>query len=123
MTDYLSREDLFYLIRRCGVGPIRDVGLLEVAVLRPRTHVYGKDAYPTIHLKAAALLESLVGNHSLVDGNKRIGWLAVVVFYDLNGYEFILSDDDAYELVVAVAARQISFEALATRLSGSTRPR
>ncbi|WP_175953814.1 type II toxin-antitoxin system death-on-curing family toxin [Schaalia sp. Marseille-Q2122] len=123
MTEFLTREDLFYLVERLGVGPIRDFGLLEAAMMRPRTNLYGEDVYPTLHRKAAALLESLVRNHSLADGNKRLGWLATVVFYDLNGYEFRLSDDEAYELVIAVAAGELPVDLLAEKLTEATRPR
>ena len=74
------------LVEDLGVGPVRDVGLLESAAARPRTSLWGGDAYPTLGSKAAALLDSLVNNHALVDGNKRLGWLATVVFLDLNGW-------------------------------------
>lgn len=57
---------------------------------------FGADAYPWIDRKAAVLLESLVRNHALIDGNKRIGWLATVVFYGLNNIELYAPDDDAY---------------------------
>jgi death-on-curing protein len=53
--------------------PIRDVGLLGSAAARPRTTVFGADAYPDLWTKAAALLDSIVNNHALVDGNKRLG--------------------------------------------------
>lgn len=104
MTDYLNLEDVLGLIEDLGVGPIRDIGLLDSAVHRPSVSVFGVDAYPGIDEKAAVLLESLVSNHALVDGNKRIGWLATVVFYGLNGVTLNAPDDDAYDLVVAIAS-------------------
>ena len=55
--------------------------------------LYGEEAYPDLGRKAAALLDSLIGNHGLVDGNKRLGWLAVVVFYGLNGVDLDAPDD------------------------------
>ena len=72
MTEYLTLEDLLALIEDLGVGPIRDVGLLDSAIHRPQATVYGDDAYPDLDQKAAVLLESLVRNHALIDGNKRI---------------------------------------------------
>lgn len=66
------------------VGPVRDVGLLDAAVHRPRTTVFGNDAYATIDEKAAAMLKSILRNHALVDGNTRLGWLAVTVLYRIN---------------------------------------
>ena len=105
MIHYLTLEDLLTLIDDLGVGPVRDVGLLDSAAHRPSTSLWGSEAYPTIDEKAAALLQSLVGNHALIDGNKRLGWLAVVVFYAINGIELEAPDDDAYDLVIAVATQ------------------
>lgn len=108
MTHYLALEDLLLLAEDLRVGPVRDVGLLESAVVRPRTSLWGDDAYPSLELKAAALLDSLVNNHSLVDGNKRLGWLATVVFLDINGMWVEAPDDDAYNLVIGVANGKVS---------------
>jgi len=85
VIEYLSLEDLLSLVGDLGVGPIRDIGLLDSAAHRPQVSVLGEDAYPGVHEKAAVLLESIVRNHPLVDGNKRLGWLSTVVFYGLNG--------------------------------------
>jgi death on curing protein len=73
-------------------------------VHRPRASVLGQDAYPDVLTKAAALLHSLARNYPLVDGNKRLAWLATYVFCAKNGIELDPDDDAAYELVVAVAA-------------------
>jgi death-on-curing protein len=67
--------------------------------------------------KAAALLDSLVGNHPLVDGNKRLGWLAVVVFYGLNDVDLDAPDDPAYDLVISVARRNVSIDEIAAALA------
>ena len=75
------------------------------------------DAYPEIDQKAAVLLESLVRNHALVDGNKRIGWLATVVFYGLNDIKLEAPDDDAHDLVVAIASGAIAYEESAAHLA------
>ena len=106
MTTYLTLEDLLILVDDLEVGPARDLGLLESAVLRPATSLWGRDAYPSLDAKAAAVLDSIVRNHALVDGNKRLGWLAAVVFYGLNGVTLDAPDDDAYDLVVAIASGQ-----------------
>ena len=100
---FLTVEDLMALVEDLGVGPVRDVGLLESAAARPRSSLWGGDAYPTLGSKAAALLDSLVNNHALVDGNKPLGWLSLVVFYGLNGAELDAPDDEAHDLVVGVA--------------------
>ncbi|GAA1879457.1 type II toxin-antitoxin system death-on-curing family toxin [Lapillicoccus jejuensis] len=117
MTEYLSLEDLVALVGDLGVGPIRDLGLLDSAAHRPQTHLYGHEAYDSLDLKAAVLLESLVGNHALVDGNKRLGWLATVVFLGLNGATVEAPDDDAYELVMAVARGDIALSEITTTLA------
>ena len=114
--EYLDLEDLLGLVRALETGPVRDVGLLDSAAARPRSVAFGEDAYATIPLKAAALLHSLVGNHTLVDGNKRLGWLATVVFLDLNGHAPDLDDDAAFALVMDVAAGAVDVEDIAARL-------
>ena len=103
-VEYLDLEDLLGLVRALGTGPVRDVGLLDSAAARSRSEAFGVDAYPTLSFKAAALLHSLVGNRALVDGNRRLGWLATVVFLDLNGHAPDLDDDAAFTLVMDVAA-------------------
>ncbi len=94
-----------------------DLGLLDSAAHRPTTSLYGHDAYQSIDSKAAVLLESIVCNHPLVDGNKRLGWLALVVFYGLNQVDLDAPDDEAYDLVVGVAAGQVAHAEAATLLS------
>ena len=113
---FLDLEDLLGLVRALNAGPVRDVGLLDSATGRPRSTAFGEDAYPTFALKAAALLHSLARNHALVDGNKRVAWLATVVFLDLNSYEPDLSDDEAFELVMEIAEGAVDVEQIAHRL-------
>jgi death-on-curing protein len=117
VIEYLTLEDLLALIEDLDVGPIRDVGLLDSAVHRPQATVYGDDAYPDLDQKAAVLLESLVRNHALIDGNKRIGWLATVVFYGLNNIELEAPDDDAYDLVMAIASGEVAYQEVASRIA------
>ena len=82
---------------------IRDPGILEGALARPQTKVFGDDAYPTLETKAAALLHSIVQGHALIDGNKRLGLGAVIAFLGVNGRRLTLSEDEAYDLVIDVA--------------------
>jgi death-on-curing protein len=117
VTVYLSLEDLIRLVGDLQVGPIRDLGLLDSAAHRPTTALFGEQAYVGLDVKAAVLLESVVRNHPLVDGNKRLGWLSVVVFYGLNGVDLMAPDDDAYDLVVGVAAGQVDYAASAATLA------
>ena len=115
-VEYLDLEDLLGLVRRLGIGPVRDVGLLDAAVSRPQSSAFGQDAYRTLELKAAALLHSIVTNHALVDGNKRLGWLATTVFMDINGASVELDDKGAFGLVMGVAGGSIDIEETARRL-------
>ncbi len=115
--EFLVLEDVIALIRTLGVGPVRDLGLLDSAVSRPRSSAFGEDAYQTLGLKAAALLHSMTKNHALVDGNKRLAWLSTVVFCDLNGFASGLADNDAYQLVWDIASSvEEDIAAIAVRL-------
>jgi death on curing protein len=109
VTRHLTVEQALRIARIATGGPVevRDVGLLDAAVNRPRASVLGQDAYPELFTKAAALMHSLARNHALVDGNKRLAWLATYVFLAKNGVELDPDDDDAYDLVIAVASGQV----------------
>ena len=109
MTRHLTTEQALRIARLAVGGPVqvRDLGLLDAAVHRPQASVLGQDAYPDLWTKAAALLHSLARNHPLVDGNKRLAWLATWVFLAKNGIELDPPDDDAYGLVVSVAAGEL----------------
>jgi death on curing protein len=118
-VEFLDLDDVYDLaVALLGdPAPIRDVGLLGSAVARPQTTAFGEDAYPDIWTKAAALLHSIVKNHALVDGNKRLGWLATAVFLEINGVEISrASNDDVYDLVIDVAAGQPTVDTIAERL-------
>ena len=118
-VDYLDLEDLLYLAGEL-LGyppPVREAGLLGAAVARPRTTVFGADAYPGIWTKAAALLQSIVKGHPLVDGNKRLGWLATATFLEINGIEMTrIPNEDIYRFVTGVAARNYDADRLAAEL-------
>ena len=84
---------------------VRDIGLLESALHRPKSQMFGVEAYVDLFEKAAALLQSLTANHPLVDGNKRTAWMCTVVFLDIHGEVMDHVDQDrAYELVMDIAA-------------------
>lgn len=119
---YLGLEDLLAIAEDLGVASVRDLGLLDSAAHRPQSSLYGREAYPGIHLKAAVLLESIVRNHPLVDGNKRLGWLSAVVFLGLNGLDLDAPDDDAYDVVIGVATGAVPAEESAGKLGEWTSP-
>ncbi len=119
-THYLELDDLLRIAHRAvgGQALVRDLGLLDAAAARPRASAFGEDAYPSLSAKAAALLESLVRNHALIDGNKRLGWLAVYVFLGLNEVTLEADDDVAYDLVIGVAEGRLGVREVAQVLDG-----
>lgn len=118
-VEYLDLDDLLALAGALlgDPPPVRDLGLLGSAVARPQATAFGVDAYLDVWTKAAALLHSIVNNHALVDGNKRLGWLATAVFLEINGYPVAqASNDDVYDLVIGVAATDVGLDVIAARL-------
>lgn len=116
---YLDLDDLLGLVRLLGAGPVRDVGLLDGCARRPRASAFGADAYADVPTKAAALLHSIARTHPLVDGNKRLAWLATVVFLDINGWEVGVSDEEAFGLVMDVASHDREVAEISARLKAS----
>jgi death on curing protein len=118
-VTYLTLEDLFAVVERMfgTTRMVRDAGLLDASGYRPQATMFGDDLYPTIHLKAAALMESLVCNHALIDGNKRLAFAAMVVFYELNGWRLLLPHQDAaVDLVLGVAKGEVELHRIAATL-------
>jgi death-on-curing protein len=103
---FLALADLLRIAERAvGTAPqVRDHGLLESALARPRASVFGRDAYPALDEKAAALLHSLARNHALVDGNKRLALAGLIAFLGVNGRRLTLTNDEAYDLVTNIAS-------------------
>lgn len=102
---HLTTDEALHIARRTlgDAFVLRDVGLLESAVARPATSVGGRDAYPTLVEKAAALAHSEVRNHALVDGNKRLGLMLLIVFLGVNGARSTATNDEAHDLIMAIA--------------------
>ena len=107
---YLDVEDILHIADRVldGNVAVRDGGLLASAAARPEATVFGQDAYVSVHEKAAALLHSLVNNHALVDGNKRLGFACTIAFLGMNGWRLTMSNDEAHDLVIAVASGDLT---------------
>lgn len=125
MIEYLDLDDLLEIARRAvGVDvKVGDYGLLESALARPRASVFGEDAYPDLHLKAAALLHSLARNHALVDGNKRLAWTACLTFLGVNGQWITAPEDDRFDFVIRVATgRQPDLDDIAEQLRAWSDP-
>lgn len=102
MSELLTLEDALAVLDEMHLV-LADPGLLASAIARPASTVFGEDAYPDLITKVAALLESVVRNHALVDGNKRAGWALAVVTLRLNNCELDYDEDQAFSMVVSVA--------------------
>jgi death-on-curing protein len=114
---YLNLDELLHIASRTlGEYKVRDYGLLNAALARPQTHVFGYDAYPTMPEKAAALLYSLTMNHALIDGNKRLALAALLAFCGVNGQRLTLTNEQAYQLVMGVANGELELSEITTVL-------
>jgi death-on-curing protein len=122
VTRYLELDDALRAVERLGFH-IRDAGLLASALARPATTVFGADAYGSLELKAAALLESLARNHPLVDGNKRTAWTLMVLFLWINGFQHEMPTDTAFDLVLGVARGDLELDAAAAVIRAHLVPR
>jgi death-on-curing protein len=119
VIEYLDLDDLVMIARRTIGADVRvaDYGLLESARARPRASIFGSDAYPDLHLKAAALFQSLARNHALVDGNRRLAWTACRTFLAINGEWISAPEDDRFDFVVrATTAAQGDIHEIAEQL-------
>lgn len=112
MTRFLALDDALYVATRLGFH-VRDVGLLASALARPATTLFGADAYPSLAMKAAALMESVVRNHPFVDGNKRSAWTLTVAFLWMNGLVHDMTTDEGFDLVLGVAEGRIDLDGAA----------
>jgi death-on-curing protein len=123
---YLTLPELLHVARRVlgADHSVRDYGLLEAALARPQATVFGKDAYPDLDAKAAALVHSIARNRALIDGNKRLALAAAIAFYGLNGRSLTLTNDAAYDLIISIASGRLdTVDDIAAILSTTTRPR
>ena len=115
--DYLELADILQLGREIIADfRVRDLGLLESALARPKTTVFGDDAYPSFHQKVATLLHSIARTHALIDGNKRLAWSAARLFCLMNDQDIKMKPDKAYEMVIGVAAGEIDLPKLTAML-------
>ncbi|WP_454195459.1 type II toxin-antitoxin system death-on-curing family toxin [Nocardia sp. Marseille-Q1738] len=119
MMEYLTLPELLNLAERLGTPAVRDYGLLDSALARPQSSVFGQDAYPDVWQKAAALMESIARNHGLVDGNKRLAWYASWVFLQMNGHKLDahFDVDDAEQFVLDVCQGALDIPSIAEHLA------
>lgn len=115
MTEYLEPEDALAAAAHLGLN-VRDQGLLFSAIARPASSAFGVDAYPELDRKAGALMHSIARNHALFDGNKRFSWYLTLAFLRLNEVRVIMTQDDAFDLILAVAHGDLEVDEIAERL-------
>ena len=121
MTYFLDLDDALEQIHFLGFH-VRDVGLLQSSLSRPNTTLYGADAYPSLDLKAAALMHSIVTSHPLIDGNKRTAWALMITFVLLNGFEVVAETDDAFDFVLGVATDARDLDSIASWIAAHRVP-
>lgn len=115
MISYPLLDVVVTTLRGLGFH-VRDLGLLDSALVRAQTRLYGQDAYPTLQLKAAAMVHSVINNHPMVDGNKRSAWVILNFFLVLNNRQLRSSQDNAYEFIMSIAEKRIELEEIAAWL-------
>lgn len=93
-----------------GSAGVRDYNLLESAIETPFQVFAGEELYPTIQAKGTRLGYGLIKNHCMVDGNKRIGAHAMLVFFELNGIKLKYTQKELYEMILAVADGSLTYE-------------
>jgi death-on-curing protein len=107
MTNFLELEDALQQIAVAGFH-VKDLGLLDSALARPKTTLFGEDVYPTLELKAAAMVHSIIKNHAMVDGNKRTSWFMLSSFLYINGYFIEMNADQGMEFTLGIAPDKLS---------------
>lgn len=107
--DFVTLDDALHLVGKLGFY-VKDAGLLDSALSRPKTTLFGDFAYPTLELMAAAMHQSLVKNHALVDGNKRTSWMLLNTFIELNDHELEMTDDEGMDFTLGVAEGRYDIE-------------
>ena len=122
MIQYIDLPQALVVIDKLGLH-VRDRGLVAGALARPQTTLFGEDAYATLELKAAALYSSLAQNHPLFDGNKRTSLILTFTFINLNGFDLTLSNDEAFDLTLAVAQGELELDEIAAALVAGMRRR
>ncbi len=125
MIVYLDSSDLLLLATAVTDGDlmVRDSGLLDSAAYRPRAEVLGVDAYETLWMKSAALLDSIVRTRPLLEGNWRLGWVAAVTMCDVNGWWVEADEDEALGLVREVGRDQREVRDIAGYLESWSQPK
>ena len=113
----LSKEQILMLHSQLieeygGSDGVRDYNLLDSALENPFQSFGGEELYPTLQAKAARLGYGLIKNHCMIDGSKRIGTHAMLVFLAINGIEIDYTQKELYETILAIADGSLEYEYL-----------
>ena len=124
---YLTPEQVLFIHARLitetgGEHGVRDLGLLSSAVARPQAVFDGDELYPNLYHKAAALMDSLINNHPFVDGNKRTGVIAAVMFLRINGQNISTPNKEVESFALSIASGNQSVETIAQWLERYSKP-
>jgi len=125
--DFLSAEQILFIHARLieetgGSHGVRDLDSLLSAIGRPQANFDGQDHYPDLFSKAAAWMESCIGNHLFVDGNKRTGVTVAGIFLRRNGYRLVASNADLLKVAMRIAQSQFSLDEIAAWLRENSQP-
>ena len=125
--NYLSSHQVLFLHARLieetgGSHGVRDMGLMLSALGRPQATFEAEDLHPTIYEKAAVLADSLINNHPFVDGNKRTGIGAAVLFLSINGYVFTASNEELIDITMQIVQKQTSHNEVAVWFEIHSKP-
>ena len=121
MTVFLDLEDALGQINYLGFY-VRDLGLLEGCLARPKTTLFGDEAYPSLLDKAAALMHSVATTHPLIDGNKRTSWALMITFLAVNGFDVVSNPDDGFSFVLSVATDSLEVSAISQWIASRMKP-
>ena len=121
MTVFLDLEDALGQINYLGFH-LLDLGLLEGCLARPKTTLFGDEAYPSLLDKAAALMHSVATTHPLIDGKKRTSWAQMITFLAVNGSEVVSSPDDGFSFVLSVATDSLEVSAISQWIASRMKP-
>ena len=121
MTVFLDLEDALGQINYLGFY-VRDLGLLEGCLARPKTTLFGDEAYPSLSDKAAALMHSVATTHPLIDGNKRTSWALMITFLAVNGFDVVSNPDDGFSFVLSVATDSLEVSTISQWIASRMKP-
>lgn len=119
MMRYLTEQEVIainqFLIQKYSPGElvgVKEAGLLNSAVSRPKAAFDGEDVYPAVSEKAAALFESLVQHHCFHNANKRTAFVSMQQFLRYNGFRFVMDQERAVEFTVDLVLKKYAFDEL-----------